>query len=350
MKSIWFMVMLLSSGVLKAQDVLYSQFNYNPVYFNPAFAGTGKNNLRLSGMSKIQWLNLNKPFTYYSAAADYSLFDNFQRNVFNAGVNVFNSNKGYLSNTTVSGIVGRSFGTNSMYCTDWFLSIALQVGYNFSKVNTERYVFSDQINQTGLTGNLSEVDLLFYNGLKNYFDFSSGFTLTVRKFMIGGSVHHMNEPNNSFVGAPTEGFLPKKITGHLSYVHDGGEVKLKPTIISQHQGKSKILLIGTLIDYKNFPIEFGLWFRNNVNLKSNSAISIGLTWKWGSSNTVTSRTTEYSNKFGFGYDADIYSPGLASTYGGLEFGIQKDIILNDNRNCPTASSGICYYKFPWEFF
>jgi type IX secretion system PorP/SprF family membrane protein len=341
---------MLLSHILFAQDVLYSQFNYNPVNLNPAFAGTGKNNLRISGLSKIQWLNLNSPFRYYSGAIDYSLFDAYQRNILNAGATISSSNRGYLSNTNISGIVGRSFGTNSMFCTDWFLSIALQVGYNFAKVNTDRYVFSDQINQTGLSGNLSEVDLLFNNGLKNYFDFSSGFTLTVRKFMVGGSVHHMNEPNNSFIGSPTEGFLPKKISGHLSYVHDGNQVKLKPTVICQYQGKSRLFLIGTLIDYKDFPIEFGLWLRNSVNTKSNSALSIGLTWKWGNSNTVTSRTKEYSSKFGFGYDADIYSPGLVSTYGGLEFGIQKDIILNDNRYCPTSNSGICYYKFPWEFF
>ncbi len=341
---------LLASQSMMSQDVLYSQFNYNPVNLNPGFAGTGKNNLRLSALSKVQWLNLYKPFKYFSGAVDFSAYDYNERNVFNGALNITNSNKGYLSNTNISGVVGRSFGTNTVDCSNWFLSIALQAGYNFAKVDPNKFVFIDQIDQTGYTGNASEVDLFYTNNTKNYFDFSSGFVFTFKDFMIGGSVHHLNEPNTSFNGKPEDGKMPKKITGHLSYLYEGEAVKLKPTILTQFQGNSKILIAGALIDYYDFPIEFGCWYRNAIGLSNNSTFSIGFTWKWGESSTVTSRTKEFSNKLGLSYDADIYGPSAATTHGGIEFGIQKDVIINDNRYCPTSTSGQCDYRFPWEFF
>jgi hypothetical protein len=64
-----------------AQDALYTQFQYAPVYVNPAFTGCGKNNLRLSGLSKMQWFNLYKPFKYFTGAVDLSVYDDFLRNV-----------------------------------------------------------------------------------------------------------------------------------------------------------------------------------------------------------------------------------------------------------------------------
>ena len=343
-------ICLLTSHTLMSQDVMYSQFNYNPVNLNPGLAGTGKNNLRLSALSKIQWFNLYKPFKYYSGAADFSVYDYNERNVFNAGLNITNSNKGYLSNTNISGIVGRSFGTNNVDCSDWFLSVSLQAGYNFAKVDPNNFLFIDQIDQTGITGNAYEIDLFYTNNTKNYFDFSSGFVLTYKDFMIGGAGHHLNEPNTSFIGKPEDGKMPRKITAHISYVYSGEVVKLRPTIMTQFQGNSKIMMLGTFIDYYDFPIELGCWYRNAVGVSNNSTISIGFTWKWGESSTVTSRTKEFGNKFGLSYDADIYSPGAITTHGGMEFGIQKDVIINDNRYCPTSNSGQCSYRFPWEFF
>ena len=193
---------LLASQSMMSQDVLYSQFNYNPVNLNPGFAGTGKNNLRLSALSKVQWLNLYKPFKYFSGAVDFSAYDYDERNIFNGALNITNSNKGYLSNTNISGVVGRSFGTNTVDCSNWFLSIALQAGYNFAKVDPNKFVFIDQIDQTGYTGNASEVDLFYTNNTKNYFDFSSGFVSLILqnvKYCISIKSYYLRYDSTSLV-------------------------------------------------------------------------------------------------------------------------------------------------------
>ncbi len=342
-------LLLLSAGG-NAQDALFSLYQYTPTYMNPAFIGTGKNNLRLSAVTKVQWFNLYKPFKYFSGGADFSIYDDNQRNVLNMGLLVNHSNKGYLKNTGINAIVGRSFGTRNTDCSNWFLSLALQGGIGFNRVNPDKFVFIDQLDQTGITGNASQVDLFQTYGNKTYFDFGGGFLLAFSNFMVGGAAHHINKPNLSFNGKPEDGKLPMKVTGHVSYRLDKENITLKPSFFMQLQGKSSVFSLGTLIDYYDLPVELGLWYRNAANLNSNSAFCIGVTWKWGEAKTVTSRTMEYSNRIGISYDADIVKPSLNTSHGSIELGVQRDVIINDNNYCPTSSSGVCNYRFPWEFF
>jgi type IX secretion system PorP/SprF family membrane protein len=349
-KLCFIVVILLMTHQMQAQDALFTQFHYTPTYFNPGLTGCGKNNLRLSAVSKMQWFNLYKPYRYFSGGLDYAMYDMNQRNILNMGLNVNSSNKGYLGHTNISGIVGRSFGTNTVDCSDWFFSIALQAGVSFIKVNPDQFVFADQLDQTGIIGDPSQVDLFKTFNNKNYFDFASGFVFAKGDFMLGCSVHHLNEPNMSFSGAPDDGKLLRKTTAHLSYRMENDIITLKPTVITQFQGKSSVVSMGALIDYYDFPIEFGLWYRNAVGLANNSSFCVGFSWKWGNASTVTSRTKEYSSKMGLSYDADIARPGLNTSHGSMEFGIQKDIITNSNNICPTSNSGVCNYRFPWEFF
>lgn len=118
----------------------------------------------------------------------------------------------------------------------------------------------------------------------------------------------------------------------------------------QLQGQSKAVIAGTLFDFNEFPIQLGCWYRNNVGFNYNNSFSVGFTWKWAAGKMASTNSNDYSNRMGIGYDAEFNKPGIGSTHGSLELGIQKDIIIDDNLKCPTASSGICNYRFPWEFF
>ncbi len=344
---------LLVSTALHAQDALFSQYYFSPVYLNPAFTGCAKNNIRLAGAAKMQWLNLNQSYKYVTGAGDISVYDDNLRNICNLGGTITHTSKGFLRNTNISGIVGRSFGTGNENCSNWFLSLAIQAGYTFNNVNSTYLIFSDQLDQNGITGSPSQVDL-FQNGntAKNYFEMSSGFVFTISNLMFGGAVHHINEPEISFKGASADSKLPRKITGHISYLWDGDYLKFKPTLITSFQGKSSVLTIGSLIDFNDFPIELGIWYRNNTGFTNNHAFSIGFNWKWQSSRVSNSNSSsyEYATKFGLNYDAEAYRPAINTTHGALGIGFQKDVIVADDIKCPTSTSGICSYRFPWEFF
>jgi type IX secretion system PorP/SprF family membrane protein len=334
----------------KAQDVFFTQFQYAPVNLNPGLTGCGKNNMRLSAVSKMQWFNLYKPYKYVSAALDYSTYDNSLRNIVNLGLTVDHSSKGYLSNTNISGVLGRSFGTDNYDCSNWYLSAAIQAGFTFGSVNPDNFLFIDQIDQTGITGNASQIDLFNTHNSKTYFDMSSGAVLSWNDFMFGLAVHHLNEPNTSFTGKPEDGRLLRKYTGHVSWMYDLGDINVKATAIAQFQGQSSMFTAGALFDFKEFPIELGCWYRNNTSFSYNNAFSVGFSWKWGEATTVTSMKKEYSNRLGISYDAEINKPGLKTTFGSMEFGVQRDIIIGDGSSCPSSTSGVCSYRFPWEFF
>ena len=63
------LVLLMGIGQAKAQDVVFSQFYANPLYMNPAFAGS-KICPRISLNYRSQWPSLVSPFTTVSASYD----------------------------------------------------------------------------------------------------------------------------------------------------------------------------------------------------------------------------------------------------------------------------------------
>lgn len=334
----------------KAQDVSYSQFYFAPVYLNPALAGCGKNNMRLTANAKLQWNKLYKPFKYISGAFDLSQYDNSLRNIFNFALTADHSSKGQLYNTRIGAVVGRSFGTSNEICSDWMLSLALHAGYTFSNVNTKDLLFIDQLDQNGVTGDLSNVDLFAKGTGKNYFDMGAGAVYNYKDFLFGLAVQHLNEPNLSFNGDPADGELNKKVTAHVSWIKDGESIKFKPTVIAQFQGTASIFTMGGIFDFKEFPIEISCWYRNNTNVSYNNAFTIGFTWRWNQGRAAYSNNNDFGGKMGVSYDAEINKPGIGTTFGSMEFGFQKDISVDDNSRCPSATSGECGYRFPWEFF
>ncbi|HKJ78873.1 MAG TPA: PorP/SprF family type IX secretion system membrane protein, partial [Prolixibacteraceae bacterium] len=66
----WFF--FLSGFSIAAQDVSFSQFYSNPLYLNPAFAGS-VGTPRFGLQYRNQWSGFNNAFTTYSAAFDMAV-------------------------------------------------------------------------------------------------------------------------------------------------------------------------------------------------------------------------------------------------------------------------------------
>ena len=59
----------------------------------------------------------------------------------------------------------------------------------------------------------------------------------------------------------------------------------------------------------------------------------------------------YTSKMGLNYDVDMYRPGIKTSFGSMEFGVQKDFnVLGSGIICPTGNSGDCNVRYTWEFF
>ncbi|MBR9921337.1 MAG: type IX secretion system membrane protein PorP/SprF [Bacteroidetes bacterium] len=64
--------LLFSTTITNAQDPSFSQFYANRIYLNPAFTGMN-NGIALSGVSRAQWLRVDRAFYTHGATAEWQL-------------------------------------------------------------------------------------------------------------------------------------------------------------------------------------------------------------------------------------------------------------------------------------
>jgi len=333
-----------------SQDPFFSQFYNSPVYLNPALAGCGQNNGRFAVATRLQWIRLTNPMQYISASVDKTFFnptgDGTQ--LFSSGLLVNYFNEGYLKNTTISVPLAKNWGGNTGEdCRDVFFSLALQPGITAGSVDRDKFLFIDQLGNTGPTGNPSGVDA-FQNSGRFYFTMGAGGLVCYKNSMLGLSVHNLNEPSNGIIGSPEISKLPRRFSAHASHIFTNGIAQLKPTVIYQQQGNSKMFSLGTLIDWPESRFALSVWYRDNWRAQNNS-FTIGGVLKLGSRNKLGNGNTQHVSSMGISYDIEATSPSVRKSYGSAEMGFITDFNSSANIECPRIT-GICNVKYPWEFF
>ncbi len=211
MKGIKFILglcLMLSINLSKAQDVQFSQFYAAPLYLNPAF--TGSTERGRAGLNfRRQWPALNHSFTTVSAFSDYHL-------------NNLNSGIGFILNQHKEDFLGfQSTEVGLLYAYKLKLTDALVLragiqGSLFNKnINFENLVFGNQIDIVngqviGASGEVFNVD-----ANSSFLSLSSGLLLYTNNFWFGGSVHHINQPSQSFIDGNS--VLKRKYSFHMGY-------------------------------------------------------------------------------------------------------------------------------------
>lgn len=257
--------MLLASGAAGAQDVGFSQFYANPLYLNPAFAGTAVAP-RISLTYRGQWPGLVSAFTTVSASYDQYVND------LHGGLGVILmtdrvGDHGALSTNTVGAMYAFNFRVSR--------TVNISAGLQVSLMNTnlrwdENLRFPDQIHP--------EMGITYQTGAqppdktsKWGVDFNAGVVAYGSKWYAGVAAAHLTQPNVAFY---SESPLPMKIT-----VHGGGLINvseeerrqsslglgspiISPNIVYQYQGGMHYFNYGVYLDWMPFLV--GVWFRNGV--------------------------------------------------------------------------------------
>ena len=335
-----------------AQDATFSQFYYNPVYFNPSLAGIN-DNLELRSTIRQHWPGLNGGFNNSTLSLDY--FEPFVAGGLGAQ---------FVSNYEAGGFVKKMAG-NFAYAyrlplirNKMYMQMGLQAGAVFKQVNCENLVFSNQLDP--IYGDVYE------SGFCNtpmesviYPDFATGATLVfnTRKNRlglasttntIGVAIHHLTTPNESMIGLETN--LPLKFVVHAQSVipiQKGlrDAMMLAPAIIYERQSMFEHLTFGMNAVIE--PVFFGLWIRNENYMMakenySSFVILAGL--------TVVDRG---NHKLQISYSYDINTARLqAATAGSHELSVRyqvADFSLGNKRKPSlrqrAKSNKYCYNKF-----
>jgi type IX secretion system PorP/SprF family membrane protein len=213
--------------------------------------------------------------SYYTASMDLKIPQ------FGGGIGLMftRSSEGsaYLNKNNIAGVYSYSVGSD-----DFVLSFGIQAGVTNRTIDWSKLVFNDQIDSRlgYLPGSVSSADSPDFNS-KYYFDSGAGVNLVTGNFMIGTVLQHLNQPNESFTGAPAK--LPIRYTAHASYRIDldkynqGDESEKSyviPSVVFYKQAAAQSISAG--LQYKHRDINFGLWYRSNNGIQASGSGSIVL--------------------------------------------------------------------------
>ena len=325
MKKLFLLLNLLCavSPNLLAQDPTYTHAFMAPVYLNPAATGMADYDFRVSAIYRRQWLIVPSGMQYFTIAADKYVFEH------NIGVGLManSEQEGYIKKLGFHGTFAKllCFGSHR-------LSLGLQAGLYNRQVDYSKLWFADQISNQGIITNLPSQVSPNVNNRKWLPDFAAGAMWVHNSgLMIGFSVHHLNQPDESFTNAE-ESKLPRRLTMETRFPLVIGTNKiwdddllLVPGIIYSSQRYNQQLSLGC--EFKTHYINLGLWYRNNMDYRRSDAISVTVTLD----NFLGKNDYDNPNKLraGFAYDATTNGAGFTRTAGSTEGAVTWEHLYNE---------------------
>lgn len=313
-------LLFAQSDFLYGQDPEFSQFYANPLYLNPALAGTGECS-RANFNYRNQWPSMPGNFITYNASIDH--YVNFLSGGVGLLINTDNAGD-VISTTQISGIYAYHLNLNETT----ILNAGFEATLHQQKIKNDGLIYPDMIDpitgnvNQGLTGeNLPNKNIMIP-------DFSIGFALGIKdKYYIGIAGHHLMQPNVSFYGQENS-FLYRKFTVHAggrfnigsSYDRKGkSRFAISPNVLFRLQNNTQQLNAGIYVELS--PIIIGTWYRHNITNSDGAIFLVGMK----------------HNNFRIGYSYDLSLSKLKSANGGahevsfiLLFNCQK------KRNRPGA--------------
>ncbi|MDL2308317.1 PorP/SprF family type IX secretion system membrane protein [Bacteroidales bacterium OttesenSCG-928-B11] len=259
--AIVFSLLLLSTSKLFAQDPHFAQFYSNPIFLNPAYAGS-KLCPRFALNYRDQWPSMPGHFRTYSASYDQH-FDKISGGI---GVLAFGDRQGNGQISTHSAHFMYSF--HLKVSRKFQMRFALQAGYQQKALDWDALIWGDMIDaRYGIVYPTNEVrpdNLTSHN-----FDCAAGFIGYTEYLYFGMAAHHFTMPYESFVTQTNR--LPIRWTGHVgAYIdlkrkskkeHSFGDISISPNVIYQHQRTFHYLNSGFYLNF--YPFNVGVWVRNS---------------------------------------------------------------------------------------
>ncbi|NTW33927.1 MAG: type IX secretion system membrane protein PorP/SprF [Bacteroidetes bacterium] len=314
--------LLFCTGNVFSQDIHFSQYYANPLYLNPAFAGTAICP-RVSMNYRNQWPSFSGTYVSYSASYD-KFFDKLSGGL---GI-IFNSDdagEGALKTTIVGAMYSYKLPVTRLFS----LNMALEASYFQKKLDWSKLTFNDMLSpKYGFVYNSKEKQPA--NLTKGALDFSAGIFGYGENIYGGAAVHHLTQPNEGFtIVSP----LPMKLTFHLGGIINLEASKkrrriedptLSPNILFMSQKDYKELNYGLYVN--KYPLVGGIWFRQCFKNPDAFVILIGI----------------QKSIFKVGYSYDVTVSKLSNASGGsheISFGTQFKCTQKKKRNrainCPS---------------
>lgn len=247
---------VLIGGVSLAQDLEFTQFYSNPLYLNPALAGT-HGCPRFNMNYRNQWPALSGNFVSYSAS-----YDQYFKNI-SGGFGVLAVHDQQGGNTINTSSLSLIYSYHQKLGRKWRALYGAQATYSQKSLDWDKLTFGDMIDPR--RGFIYQTGDVQRGGSRGFFDASAGFAVYNDVFTAGVSAKHLNRPNESVIIG--ESLLPIRYTAHLSAEIPLGQqskyqntTSIIPTMIYTYQQGFYQLNVGTYVKYGAFTA--GAWLRS----------------------------------------------------------------------------------------
>ena len=296
------LIMLLAvlgmQGV-KAQDVGFSQFYANPLYLNPAFAGS-KVAPRISLTYRAQWPGLVSAFSTVSGSYDQYIPD------LHGGIGAIvmsdrQGDHGILSTNSL----GAMYSFRFRLVDDVYINLALQATLVNTSINWDPNIlrFPDQIDPNNGFIDLTSATCPDQTS-KFYPDFASGLMVYGPAWYAGFAAHHLNRPSQGFY---SEDPISMKFTANAGGLINLSEERrrqsslglgqpvVSPNFIYQYQGGFHYFNYGLYLDWMPFLV--GVWYRQGIENPDAFIFMVGV--------------QQDHFKVGYSYDATVSELGYS---------------------------------------
>lgn len=286
-----------TTHVWAQQEAMYSQYMFNTMALNPAYAGS-REVFSMTLMGRAQWLGVEGAPVSQTLSMDAPI----KNKKVGLGAIVFNDKIGYTNNTGIHG----SYAYRIRFMRNT-LSMGLKVGL---------LRYSANLNQAILSTGSTTDDIGFQNNVTAWVPSTgAGIYLNSDRYYVGVSV-----PNLYSIKLSRDVDIKINHYDHIfamaGYVINYGEdMKIKPSILAKF--------------VEGAPIEFDL----NTNVWFYDAIGIGASYRTGDSFIAMMELQATSNfRIGYAFDYTItalsnYTSGTHEIIMRYEFGFSKSKVI-----------------------
>ena len=249
---------------VNAQDVSFSQFYANPLYMNPAFAGS-KVCPRIAINYRAQWPALVSAYSTASVSYDQYI-DALHGGI---GAQLFTDRQGDHGALSTSSLAAM-YAFRFQLARELWVNAGLKAGVANTSLDWFSLRFPDMIDPVnGFTGQTSAQQP--ENTSVWYLDFDAGVLVYSEAWYAGFAASHLTQPSNGFYGVTK---LPMKFTGNVgALINIAEEARrtsslglgtpvLSPNFIYQYQAGMHYFNYGLYLDWQPFLV--GVWFRNGI--------------------------------------------------------------------------------------
>lgn len=317
MKKLYSYLMLLLSlmtlSTAKAQDAEFTQFYANPLYLNPALAGS---NIcpRVCINYRNQWPAISGTYVTTSASVDRFVYG------IKSGIGILVTSDQAGGGTLKTNNFSAIYSKQIRITREFAINAGFQGTYGEKSIDWSKLTFGDQIDDR--RGFIHATKEMQGRSKKSFADFSAGLVGFSKRFFVGAAVHHLTQPDEGLIGNSK---LPVKFTGHAGAVIPVGgkdsEASISPNVLYQQQQDFRQLNLG--VYFTKGALVGGLWYRNQDSFIVLLGIQKGI-FKAGYSYDVTvsklTNATAGSHELSIGFNffckkpKPKYRPGVCPSF------------------------------------